>query len=147
MSTGRENLDAAIARAINDKRRSHPAAAAAWDRLANKTFSAAARDVLAERQRQVSVEGWATEHDTGAMAAAAACYCLWACAPSAENAFWCAAREEAARTLWPWDEEWWKPSNKRRDLIKAAALILAEIERFDRAAPSLPSEQQPKGGA
>jgi len=35
---------------------------------------------------------------------------------------------------WPWAEKWWKPKNERRDLVKAAALILAEIERLDRAA-------------
>lgn len=28
----------------------------------------------------------------------------------------------------------WKPTTSRRDLVKAAALILAEIERLDRAA-------------
>lgn len=32
----------------------------------------------------------------------------------------------------PWDEKWWKPKNPRRDLVKAGALILAEIERIDR---------------
>jgi hypothetical protein len=31
-------------------------------------------------------------------------------------------------------DEWWKPTNRRRDLVKAGALILAEIERLDRAA-------------
>ena len=36
--------------------------------------------------------------------------------------------------LWPWDAEWFKPSSSRRDLVKAAALLLAEIERDDRAA-------------
>jgi len=35
---------------------------------------------------------------------------------------------------WPWDRKWWKPTNPRQDLVKAAALILAEIERIDRAA-------------
>ncbi|HCF3475434.1 TPA: hypothetical protein ACHSVP_002604 [Pseudomonas aeruginosa] len=34
---------------------------------------------------------------------------------------------------WPWDEQWWKPSTARRDLVKACALALAEIERLDRA--------------
>jgi len=38
----------------------------------------AARDVLAERQRQVTAEGWTPEHDdshkAGSLAAAAACY-------------------------------------------------------------------------
>ena len=36
---------------------------------------------------------------------------------------------------WPWAPEWWKPSSYRRNLIKAGALIIAEIERLDRAAP------------
>ena len=36
--------------------------------------------------------------------------------------------------LWPWDEKWFKrsPDNRRLELIKAAALIIAEIERLDR---------------
>ncbi len=38
-----------------------------------------------------------------------------------------------APSMWPWAEEWWKPINPRRNLVKAAALILAEIERLDRA--------------
>lgn len=35
---------------------------------------------------------------------------------------------------WPWHRVWWKPSTRRRNLVKAGALILAEIERLDRAA-------------
>lgn len=101
-------------------------------------LTSAAEDVLAERRRQVDAEGWTPGHDdehtTGAMAAAAACYALWASAPGAENAYWYATREEAAKMLWPWDREWWKPKSNRRDLVKAGALILAEIERLDRAA-------------
>jgi hypothetical protein len=34
---------------------------------------------------------------------------------------------------WPWSQDWWKPTNPRRDLVKAGALIAAEIERLDRA--------------
>ena len=34
--------------------------------------------------------------------------------------------------LWPWALEWWKPKDRRRDLVRAAALIVAEIERLDR---------------
>lgn len=35
---------------------------------------------------------------------------------------------------WPftWWLDWWKPTTYRRDLVKAGALILAEIERLDR---------------
>ena len=36
--------------------------------------------------------------------------------------------------MWPWDPHWFKTSSRRRDLIKAGALILAEIERLDRMA-------------
>jgi hypothetical protein len=35
---------------------------------------------------------------------------------------------------WPWDERWWKPSNDPiRDLVKAGALIAAEIDRLQRS--------------
>ena len=35
---------------------------------------------------------------------------------------------------WPhtWDASWWKPKDRRRDLVRAGALIIAEIERLDR---------------
>lgn len=42
---------------------------------------------------------------------------------------------------WPWSRAWWKPASRRRCLIKAGALILAEIERIDRAE----SHQSPEG--
>lgn len=99
----------------------------------------AARDVLAERQRQVSVEGWTPEHDDahdpGVLASAAAAYAGWA----ADMLYPLSMgdgdrdREGAPPIAWPWDREWWKPVNPRRALEKAAALILAEIERLDRA--------------
>jgi hypothetical protein len=41
---------------------------------------------------------------------------------------------EGTPLFWPWEASWFKPSTARRDLIKAGALILAEIERLDRAA-------------
>lgn len=34
---------------------------------------------------------------------------------------------------WPWDDVWWKPKDPRTNLVKAGALILAEIERMDRS--------------
>lgn len=96
----------------------------------------AADDVLAERRRQVEAEGWTPEHDdehnNGEMAIAAACYALNATDDSDGPEIRFVGAE-----LWPWADEWWKPTNPRRDLVKAAALILAEIERIDRipAAP------------
>lgn len=96
----------------------------------------ASRDVLAERQRQISVEGWTPEHDDehngGELSAAAASYAIEA------NALLDGMRPDATRGApfcWQWDPAWWKPSaDPRRNLVKAGALILAEIERLDRAA-------------
>jgi len=81
-------------------------------------------DIAYERGRQEAVEGWTPEHDDrhtrGQMATAAACYLI--AGPLGSE------RE----LLWPWSEEWWKPKDRRRDLVRAGALILAEIERLDR---------------
>ncbi|WP_235200912.1 hypothetical protein [Pseudomonas aeruginosa] len=92
-------------------------------------------DVQAERRRQVEAEGWTPEHDDehshGQMARAAACYAL--AGSSAPNDGTAALLVSPA---WPWDEQWWKPSTARRDMVKACALALAEIERLDRAAAS-----------
>ncbi|KRV35595.1 hypothetical protein [Pseudomonas aeruginosa] len=90
-------------------------------------------DVQAERLRQVEAEGWMPEHDDahshGQMARAAACYALaGSSAPSDGTA------ALLVSLAWPWDEQWWKPSTARRDMVKACALGLAEIERLDRAA-------------
>jgi hypothetical protein len=86
----------------------------------------AIEDVLAERQRQISAEGWTLEHDdqhrVGELAAAGACYALSTTIYPDTDWGHC----------WPWNGEWWKPTTNRRNLIKAAALIIAEIERLDR---------------
>lgn len=84
-------------------------------------------EIEAERLRQVSAEGWTPSHDDdhnrAELARAAVCY---------------ADPLNEARLnpppKWPWDASWWKPKDRRRDLIRAAALIVAEIERLDRAA-------------
>lgn len=85
----------------------------------------ATRDVLAERRRQVEAEGWTSEHDglhsTQELAFAAACYAT-------------ADAGDPPPAVWPWRLSWWKPTDRRRNLVKAGALILAEIERLDRAA-------------
>lgn len=93
----------------------------------------AVADVLAERQRQVEAEGWTPEHDdqhdAGEMADAAACY---AGNYHIRYSMSSTAPARPVPTLWPWSPAWWKPSGARRDLVKAAALIIAEIERLDR---------------
>ena len=95
--------------------------------LEARAFNPAILDVIAERQRQQSVEGWTPEHDNAyqnsELADAAACYAI-----HAHN------QGFSTPAHWPWSPDGWKQSGARRDLVKAGALILAEIERIDRAA-------------
>ena len=84
--------------------------------------SQALRDVTAERQRQQSTKGYSTQQDDtyigGELAAAAISY----------------IEPMEAESYWPadWHDDSFKPSDYRRNLVKAGALILAEIERIDR---------------
>jgi hypothetical protein len=99
-------------------------------------------EIAAERRRQVEVEGWTAEHDdehgSGEMARAAAAYADHSSRFRDATELGSEYRIKAPSPLWPWSREWWKPKDRRRDLIRAAALIVAEIERLDRS-PS-PSE-------
>ncbi|MGF7053959.1 NTP pyrophosphatase (non-canonical NTP hydrolase) [Bosea sp. OAE752] len=92
------------------------------------TTSAAIRDVVAERHRHVDKKGWTPahddEHDAGQMASAAAAYTLAATFPGRVDQWF--------KSFWPWERAWWKPGTARRMLVKAAALLIAEIERIDR---------------
>lgn len=89
----------------------------------------AIEDIAAERQRQIAVEGWSADHDDthsgGQLASAAAAYAL-------HTSGVVKSHKGSAPFGWPWDWRWWKPTTPRRDLVKAAALIVAEIERLDR---------------
>ncbi|HIA6279413.1 TPA: hypothetical protein ACWQSU_000260 [Escherichia coli] len=93
--------------------------------LEARTFNPAILDVIAERQRQKAVEGWTSEHDDkygkSQLLWASSCYVLNTIQPF-----------NRIPMDWPWAPEWWKPTGPRRDLVKAGALILAEIERIDR---------------
>jgi hypothetical protein len=109
---------------------------------------AAAQDVLSERQRQMSVEGWTSEHDDehgpGALALAAAAYALDA--GEALDSFAPANEQRAEPLFWPFSSDWWKPVNPRRSLVKAAALIIAEIERIDRDPGDESGNHHTRGG-
>ncbi|HFJ2098231.1 TPA: hypothetical protein ACGTPR_000827 [Salmonella enterica] len=92
------------------------------DHLERLNLSTAAADVLAERHRQITVKGWTPEHDDTyigfELAAAAISY----------------IEPMEAENYWPadWHDDSFRPSDYRRNLVKAAALLLAEIERLDR---------------
>ena len=95
-------------------------------------------EIAAERKRQIEVEGWTAEHNDqhtlSQMAKAACSYCESA----AYSPLFCRipGHAFAVPRRWPhdWSLDWWKPTTERCDLIKAAALIVAEVERLDRAA-------------
>lgn len=99
--------------------------------------SDAAKDVLSERERQQMVEGWTTKHDDkyqfNELAIAGGLYALNAHGSSP-------AHFRSPPSHWPWNAEWWKPKSPRKDLVRAAALIIAEIERIDRL-ESAPGDQ------
>ena len=95
--------------------------------------------IAGERARQISGEGYTAEHDDkhalGELPDAAAAYAKVASAQmrgaSAEEfpAFMMTFEGE-----WPWEEEAWKPSDDPiKNLVKAGALIAAEIDRLLRA--------------
>jgi len=92
-------------------------------------------EIAAERRRQIEVEGWTSEcddqHDEGQMAMAASCYATVA---AWDDRIRARAALKYTPPFWSLAAEWWKPTTRRRDLIKAGALIVAEIERLDRAA-------------
>lgn len=93
-------------------------------------------EIADERLRQVQEEGWSPEHDDehagGEMADAAACYAASSVSLKREVVFR-GERMGVWRNVWPFAHSWWKPKSRRRDLVRAAALIVAEIERIDRA--------------
>lgn len=95
---------------------------AASSESVSQSLTDALRDVIAERQRQVSVKGWTPEHDDtytcGELSGAAISY----------------IEPMEAVFYWPaeWHDDSFKPSDERRNLVKATALLLAEIERLDR---------------
>lgn len=104
--------------------------------------------IAAERHRQLTVKGFTTEHDDahrlGELASAGACYALlgtrWAGAEALVGG------SLVRDILWPFDSEDFKPAEYPdppytanihrdrhiRDLVKAGALIAAEIDRLER---------------
>lgn len=88
-------------------------------------LSPGALAIVAERRRQIEAEGWTPDHDLdhapGELARHGACYAL------------ALTRDAHPPVHWTWDDAWWKPADFRRNLVKAGALILAELDRADYA--------------
>jgi hypothetical protein len=85
--------------------------------------------IQAERDRQISAEGYDAahddEHDNGEMLAVATLY--WQRATGVPL-----PTRNDVPVGFPWARKWWKPYTIRRDLERAGALCLAEIDRLKR---------------
>ena len=81
-----------------------------------------------ERERQINVKGYDINHDdkecNSQLAYAACCYAV----PE------CSTRKLILNWAWKWNLKYWKPTpdNRIKELVKAGALIVAEIERLQR---------------
>lgn len=98
--------------------------------------------IAAERKRQISSGGWSSahddEHENGDIVSAAISYSIFAWWKLVGTA--CGWNRPMVDTIigdnwFPWDSTWWKPSedDQVRNLVKAGALIAAEIDRIQRA--------------
>lgn len=97
--------------------------------MSDPTLSPGVDAIRAERQRQIEHEGWTPQHDdghrNGDLGWAAEAYLHHA---NCDRPDWNPAPGE-----WPWRESDWKPTTTIRNLVKAGALIAAEIDRMTRA--------------
>lgn len=83
--------------------------------------------IAAERLRQQAEEGHTAQHDrnhfAGDLARAAAVYAT----PPHQRRY--LSDDHRAPVGWPWHEDDYKPGDRLRELVKAGALIAAEIDR------------------
>ena len=88
--------------------------------------------IEAERKRQIEVEGFDADHDkshnSDALAVAAAHYAM----PESARTFMMTSDHKYLPIFWPFEAEWWKPcpGDRIKELVKAGALIAAEIDRL-----------------
>lgn len=84
--------------------------------------------IAAERRRQITEEGWTAASDdeftSGELVLAAAAYALAAIDDLTDE-----VSPSLVRRLWPWSADWWKPKGPVQNLVRAAALLAAEIDR------------------
>lgn len=110
--------------------------------------------ILEERERQITKEGYSAAHDDSyfleELARAASSYCI-AGAARASHGNYCIRSaqfhfkvdrmgldisvdlDKIAERVWPFDKKYYKPKSHKENLIRAAAFIVAELERLERA--------------
>lgn len=116
------------------------------NKLVNKYISQGMFDVVSERISQEVENHYSEESDDHQnqlqLLIAAVSYCLYPpdndLERNAMTTFFYPATESTgdikrvSEQLWPWDSNTFKPRDRRNNLVRAAALIMAEIDRMDR---------------
>lgn len=94
-------------------------------------MSEASKLIRDERQRQIDKEGWSCEHDAehtdGALLTAAIVYLHYG-TDKADT-----LGDDGIPVSWPWEAEWFKPKDRKSNLVRAGALCLAEDNRLNMA--------------
>ena len=91
--------------------------------------------ISAERNRQIAYEEYSLNHDDehteGELGLAAIAYIQ-----ADDGDRWAYEHEHCVYTpafsYWPWEISFWKPQDRIRNLVRAGALIAAEIDRIQR---------------
>ncbi len=104
-------------------------------------LGAGVRAIADERRRQVEIERFSpatdAEYSKGELAKAALAYVQLAAMDLAAG-----GRDHIATgsppACWPWHRLWWKPRDARRDLVRAGALIAAQLDVIDTARDAAP---------
>ena len=99
--------------------------------------------IAEERKRQIEVEGYVSKNDDiywshGELADAASCYAM----DKSLRTCTMAVGDTIFKSIWPWSDACFKPTpdNRIKELVKAGALIVAEIDRLQRLKEDSPSQ-------
>lgn len=92
--------------------------------------------IAQERRRQIEGERFDPtadqQYDQGELARAAACYVRLEAMRSVAATVPGTAVDDRVPPEWPWARCGWKPKDRRSNLVRAGALIAAELDRMDR---------------
>lgn len=91
-------------------------------------------DVIAEKDRLVREKYLTTDSidcfKEGEISSAAICYVLhWL---NISHSAYASTAHKLVTYLWPFSRIYWKPKDRRHDLVHATALLILEGERLDR---------------
>lgn len=100
-------------------------------------------EVKQERLRQINKEGYTQSVDDngepGRLAAAGACYAIRSAFELSQGSG--SVLDGKVPIWWPFDPSSWKPKDVRSNLIRAMALLSAELEKMQRQSTQVEPEE------